>query len=235
MQTFHFRPTGLLLGLAVLAIAILHHPGASAARGETATPADETVPADNSTDPAGDLPTVEINQRPVHAVPESETAPAAPVTIKGRDGSATALRAPPIPQHYTPSPPLVTNISGAAHVADVVSLTVLGRPVRLFGVRAPQSSDLCAANAQAAPRSCAESARGALAARLAARADVVCRVPPGQRAPVPAAVCRDSAGIDLGGLLVAEGFALADPTQSYDYFGAEAAARQLRRGLWRYR
>jgi endonuclease YncB( thermonuclease family) len=52
---------------------------------------------------------------------------------------------------------------------------------------------------------------------------------------VPAAVCRDSAGIDLGGLLVAEGFALADPTQSYDYFGAEAAARQLRRGLWRYR
>ena len=38
-----------------------------------------------------------------------------------------------------------------------------------------------------------------------------------------------------GGMLVAEGFALADPTQSYDYFSAEAAARQLRRGLWQYR
>ena len=44
-----------------------------------------------------------------------------------------------------------------------------------------------------------------------------------------------AAGIDLGAMLVAEGFALADPTQSYDYFSAEAAARQLRRGLWQYR
>ena len=55
------------------------------------------------------------------------------------------------------------------------------------------------------------------------------------RFPVPAAVCRDAGGADLGGMLVAEGFALADPTQSYDYFSAEAAARQLRRGLWQYR
>jgi endonuclease YncB( thermonuclease family) len=235
MQPFHFRPAGLLLGLAVLGTAILQHPGASAARAETTAPAEDAAPAADANNPAGDLPTVEINQRPVHTVPEGENAPAPPVTIKGRDGSATALRAPPIPQHYTPSAPLVTNISGAARIADVVSLTVRGRPVRLFGVRAPQSSDLCAANAQAAPRSCAESARGALAARLAANNDVVCHVPPGQRAPVPAAVCRDSSGIDLGGLLVAEGFALADPTQSYDYFSAEAAARQLRRGLWRYR
>jgi endonuclease YncB( thermonuclease family) len=116
-----------------------------------------------------------------------------------------------------------------------VSLSVLGRNVRLFGVRAPQAGDRCPSLESAAPRPCSEAGRGALAARLAANADIVCRVPAGQRAPVPAAVCHDAAGADLGAMLVAEGFALADPTQSYDYFAAEAAARQLRRGLWQYR
>jgi endonuclease YncB( thermonuclease family) len=225
-------PTRLLLGLAVLGAALLHQPAAPPAQAQTSSP----PPESGAADPAGDLPTVEVTQHPVHAVPEGDAAPPPqPVTIKGRDGSVTALRAPPVPARYSPSPPPVTRISGAARVADVVSLSVLGRAVRLFGVRPPQASDLCPAGDQAAPLPCGEAARAALAARLAANADIVCRVPPGQRAPVPAAVCHDATGADLGGLLVAEGFALADPTQSYDYFAAEAAARQLRRGLWYYR
>src|SRR6266851_3864745 len=149
--------------------------------------------------------------------------------------AATCRRSRSPRTRCTPCPTAVTRISGAARVADVVSLSVLGRAVRLFGVRAPQAGDLCPSSEQAAPRPCSEAARGALAARLAANDDIVCRVPPGQRAPVPAAVCHDATGADLGLLLVAEGFALADPTQSYDYFAAEAAARQLRRGLWHYR
>lgn len=229
------RPAGLLLGLAVLGAALLHRPGATPAQAQTAAPAEDARPASGAADPGGDLPTVEVTQHPVHAVPEGDAAPPPPVTIKGRDGSVTALRAPPVPARYSPSPAPVTRISGAARVADVVSLSVLGRAVRLFGVRPPQASDLCPASESAAPLPCSEAARAALAVRLAANADIVCRVPPGQRAPVPAAVCHDATGADLGGLLVAEGFALADPTQSYDYFAAEAAARQLRRGLWHYR
>ena len=231
MQPLPSRPAGLALALAVIAAELLLLPGASAVRAEG--PASDAPPA--AADPAGDLPTVEIGQRPVHAVPESDAAPAPPVTIKGRDGSATALRAPPVPTHYTPSPPPLTQISGAARVTDGVSLSVLGRKVRLFGVRAPAGGDLCSSSDSTAPKPCSEQARGALIARPAANDQISCQVPPGQRAPVPAAVCHDAQGADLARMLVADGFALADPTQSYDYFGAEAAARQLRRGLWHYR
>jgi endonuclease YncB( thermonuclease family) len=225
-RSFH-RPAGLALGLAALAAALAIEPGAPSARAEEAPPAAE--------DPAAPLPTVEVDQRPVHAVPEGDVAPAAPVTIKGRDGRETALRAPPVPAHYRPSAPPVTSVSGAARVVDVVSLNVLGRAIRLFGVRAPQPGDRCAAAEDSELQPCRDSGRAALEARLAANAQITCKMPPGQRAPVPAAVCRDAGGRDLGAMLVSEGFALADPAQSYDYFDAEAAARQLRRGLWRYR
>ena len=70
---------------------------------------------------------------------------------------------------------------------------------------------------------------------LKANAAVSCRVPPGQRRAVAAALCIDAAGVDLAGFLVAQGFALADPAQSYDYVGAETVARSQKRGLWRYR
>jgi endonuclease YncB( thermonuclease family) len=235
MQPLPSRPTRLVLALAVIAAALLLLPGATAACAETAS--SDALPAATpaAADPAGDLPTVEIGQRPVHAVPDGDVAPALPVTIKGRDGRETALRAPPVPTHYTPSPPPLTQISGAARVTDGVSLSVLGRKVRLFGVRAPAAGDICPSSDSTATRPCSDQARVALIARLAANDQIFCHVPPGQRAPVPAAVCRDAQGTDLAGMLVADGFALADPTQSYDYFGAEAAARQLRRGLWHYR
>jgi endonuclease YncB( thermonuclease family) len=235
MQPLPSRPARLALALAVIAAALVLLPGASPTRAETvdSDAAPGATPA--AAEPGGDLPTVEINQRPVHAVPDGDAPPAPPVTIKGRDGRETALRAPPMPAHHTPSPPPLTHISGAARVTDGVSLSVLGRKVRLFGVRAPEARDLCPASDSTAPRPCSDQARGALIARLAANDQISCQVPPGQRAPVPAAVCHDASGADLARMLVADGFALADPTQSYDYFGAEAAARQLRRGLWHYR
>jgi endonuclease YncB( thermonuclease family) len=236
MQSSPSRPAALLLGLAALGAALLLPPGAAFAQAESAPPSADAPPAPGAAAPVGDLPTVEVTQHPEHTVPEGDVPAPQPVTIKRRDGSVTALRVPPPPPaHYSPSLPPVTRISGAARVTDVLSLSVLGRAVRLFGVRAPSSGDLCPSRDSAAPRPCSEAARGALTARLASNADIVCRVPPGQRAPVPAAVCHDAGGIDLGAMLVAEGFALADPTQSYDYFSAEAAARQLRRGLWQYR
>ena len=79
---------------------------------------------------------------------------------------------------------------------------------------------------------CIEQAHRALAARLAPNAGVSCRVP----APnAVGAICLDALGVDLGGLLVAEGLALADPSQSYDYVGAESIARTQHRGLWLFR
>lgn len=194
------------------------------------------VPGGDAREPAADLPTIAVPQRPVHTVPEGDALPARPVTLKGRDGRDVALRSPaPSARSSAPSAPPLTRINGAARVGEILSLTVQGRSVRLFGVQPPQAGDRCAANADMAPRPCLDLAHEALAARLKGNDAVSCRVPPGQRAPVPAAVCFDATGTDLGGFLVAQGLAVFDPRQSYDYVGTESAARSSRRGLWRYR
>src|SRR5260221_404938 len=113
--------------------------------------------------------------------------------------------------------------------------------------RPPASGDRCAAagtaqgtttlgNGAQARRTlpCQEQAQDLLAARLAGKAKVSCRFPGGSRQDSPA-ICLDGDGVDLGGFLVAEGLALADPAQSYDYVGAEGIARAQKRGLWLFR
>jgi len=191
------------------------------------TPAMAEASAPSAFSGTSDLPSVEVPTRPVHVVPPDDGAPARPVTMMGRSPSAESR--PPAP----PTAPAVL-INGAAKLGGGFSLTVGQRAIELFGVKPPPSGERCAGGAQPASN-CGEVARGALAARLKANAAVSCRVPPGQRRAVPAALCIDAAGVDLGGFLVAQGFALADPAQSYDYVGAEDVARSLKRGLWRYR
>lgn len=173
-----------------------------------------------------DLPSVDVPARPVHVVPPDDGKPARPVTVTGRgtpDAHAAALP--------TATPAV---IKGPATLAAGLSLRVGDRSIELFGVKLPHSGDRCAGTTPSSGN-CGELARGALAARLKANAAVSCRVPPGQRRAVPAALCVDASGVDLAGFLVAQGFALADPAQSYDYVGAETAARSQKRGLWRYR
>ena len=176
---------------------------------------------------ASDLPSVDVPARPVHVVPPDDGKPARPATITGRGGT---------PDAHAAAPPTTTPavIKGPAKLAAGLSLTVGDRAIELFGVKAPHSGDRCAGTTQP-PGNCGDVARGALAARLKTNAAVSCRVPPGQRRAVPAALCVDAAGVDLAGFLVAQGFALADPAQSYDYVGAETVARSQKRGLWRYR
>ena len=133
--------------------------------------------------------------------------------------------------------PATTTLSGAVEgVGQAVGGTVLsvsGQNVRLFGVRSAQPGDQCSLGS-GDNRSCGDVARDALAQRLQHYPNVSCHVPPGQR-NAPAAVCTDNSGTDLGGFLVAEGYALADTGQSFDYAGAEGAAHTFRRGLWKYR
>lgn len=134
-------------------------------------------------------------------------------------------------------------IAGAAVAAGATALRVDGRPLHLFGIRPPANGDRCAvagnttlANGAQTRRTlpCQEQAQGILAARLAHKADISCRFPGSARADGPA-ICLDGDGVDLGGLLVAEGLALADPAESYDYVGAEGIARAQKRGLWLFR
>ena len=186
-----------------------------------------------------DLPTVEVSPRPVHAVPDYD-APARPVILPERGRSAAVapggsqrLAARQVPSLPPPGP--AATIAGKARLGQGVSLVVQGRTVALFGMRGPKQGDRCTVSDRLEPRACGDVAREVLAARLDVYGTVSCRVPSGQRAGAPGAICRDSTGVDLGGFLVAQGFGLADPAQSRDYLGAESTAASLHRGLWRFR
>jgi endonuclease YncB( thermonuclease family) len=207
------------------------YPMERATVGGTFVPLLESPPAlagtsGASADAGSDLPSVNVPARPVHVVPPDDGKPARPVTITGRGSAPDTHTAPPI------TTPAV--FKGPAKLAGGLSLTVGDRAIELFGVKAPHSGDRCAGTTQPIGN-CGDVARGALAARLKGNAAISCRVPPGQRRAVPAALCTDAAGVDLAGFLVAQGFALADPAQSYDYVSAETVARSQKRGLWRYR
>jgi endonuclease YncB( thermonuclease family) len=177
------------------------------------------------------LPTREIGQIPFHPVPENEEPPKpqpfqmrdSPGLVPSRPNSrassqSAALTAPP------------RQLAGTAEAAGAAALRVAGQKLRLFGIRPPESNDRCGGSGGAA-MPCAERARAVLAGRLARTTS--CRFP----APSSdsTAICLDGDGVDLGGLLVAEGLALADRRQSFDYVGAESIAQSQKRGLWQFR
>jgi endonuclease YncB( thermonuclease family) len=187
--------------------------------------------------PGSDLPVVAVRPRAVHTVDEDQVAPPRPVTLQSRDGHPVAEKPPlaaPVPPRQAAAVP-VPQIKGAARVADVVSLSVIGRSLQLFGVKPPMPGDRCAISSRMAPRNCAEVAQEVLATRLRNNSAVSCRVSPNQNGELTAAVCLDSTGVDLAGFLVGEGFALADSAQGRNYSGAESIARSSHRGLWQYR
>ena len=116
--------------------------------------------------------------------------------------------------------------SGPARVIESTGLVVGAVSVQLFGVRSLPIAQRCG------PYRCVSVAIAALNSRLARNATVFCRTPLASQG-VTYAICLDSEGADLGGYLVGEGLAKADPGQSYDYVGAEKIAHDLRRGIWK--
>lgn len=128
---------------------------------------------------------------------------------------------------------LGVKIDGPAIVTGALELNVAGKPLRLYGVKAPGSGDICAPNAEYAPRSCPDVSRDALAAHIGPNGKVSCRIlASGGRDALPA-VCKDSAGSDLARYLVAHGFALAEANDMMiDYSAAETQAKNAHTGLW---
>jgi len=200
-----------------------------------------TVP--DSEPPAASVTIVDRNGRTVKEINPSAGLSPTYVPSVGPGGAASASRgaARPLPVPApSPSARLAslppgtgTGFDGKASARGGTLISVSGRDVRLFGVRLADGRDKCGLG-PGDSRSCGDVARDALAQRLQRYPNVACRVPPGQRGD-QVAVCTDSSGTDLGAFLVAEGYALADTNQSFDYSGAEGAARANRRGLWRYR
>jgi endonuclease YncB( thermonuclease family) len=230
-----------------------------------AATAEATPPASPAKPAASDLPNVDVAPHTVHAVPDAEPPSTAVTIVDRNGRTIKQLQpSSGLSPTYVPSvgpggaaagssrgstrPNLVppasnsrlaltlpgATFNGKGTAVGGATLSVTGRNLHLFGVKLPSPGDRCGLGA-GDNRSCGDVARDALAQRLQRYPTIACRVPPGQRGGDPAAICTDNSGTDLGDFLIGQGYALADTGQSFDYFGAESAARANRRGLWRNR
>lgn len=125
--------------------------------------------------------------------------------------------------------PASADIVGRASVIDGDTIEIQGQRVRLFGIDAPESSQLC--RAENKPYRCGQQSALALAKRIGQRT-VRCEQRDIDRYQRVVAVCY-SGNEDLGGWLVKEGMALAFRRYSLDYVTQEEEARAARRGIWR--
>lgn len=117
-----------------------------------------------------------------------------------------------------------TTISGRASVSDGDTLRFGRMRVRLWGIDAPERTQLCGAAAAG------ESSRAAMS-RLAEGRPVVCSLRDVDRDNRPVAVCT-AGGRDLGAALVEQGWAWDFRRYSHGaYARQESEARQARRGV----
>ena len=121
------------------------------------------------------------------------------------------------------------DVSGLASVIDGDTIEVGGERIRLHGIDAPESKQLCRAGGTNWP--CGRQASRALADRIDGR-PVVCEERDRDRYGRIVALCRAD-GHDLGAWLVFRGWALAYRRYSTDYVADEKAAKAAHRGLWR--
>jgi len=120
-------------------------------------------------------------------------------------------------------------IVGRASVIDGDTIEVHGQRIRLFGIDAPESAQLCLADDR--HWRCGQQAALALDERIAGRA-VVCAEKDRDRYDRIVAVCY-AGDQDLNAWLVAEGWALAYRRYSTDYVDEEETARAGHKGVWR--
>jgi endonuclease YncB( thermonuclease family) len=115
-------------------------------------------------------------------------------------------------------------VAGAVTVNDGDSLTLGGTRIRLVGIDAPEFDQVC--HAGGVEYRCGRKAREVLA-ELVAGGGVSCEGWETDRYGRLLAVCK-AGSVDLNRRQVEEGWAVAYG----DYFDAERAARDAKRGLW---
>ncbi len=124
--------------------------------------------------------------------------------------------------------PALADVAGVASVIDGDTIEVHGQRIRLHGIDAPESRQLCRLDGK--PWQCGKDAADALADKIARR-PVRCEDLGRDRYDRIIARCT-VAGEDLGEWLVANGWAVAYYLYSYEYSRAEHRAKIARRGIW---
>ncbi|MDT8858241.1 thermonuclease family protein [Paracoccaceae bacterium Fryx2] len=126
-------------------------------------------------------------------------------------------------------PVTAQTIKGVASVTDGDSLEIRGMRIRLHGIDAPESRQLCTRPSGQSWR-CGQQAALALSDRIGRRS-VGCVARDTDRYGRTIAVCSQN-GVDLNGWMVAEGWAVAYQQYSQDYVLIEAEARRTVRNIW---
>ena len=119
-------------------------------------------------------------------------------------------------------------IVGRASVVDGDTIEIGGARIRLHGIDAPESSQLCSIEGK--PYRCGQKAALALSDKIGERT-VRCVERGVDRYQRTIAICYVG-NEDLDGWLVAEGWALAFRKYSLDYVSQEESARTAARGIW---
>jgi endonuclease YncB( thermonuclease family) len=120
-------------------------------------------------------------------------------------------------------------IVGTAGVVDGDTIEIRGAHIRLHGIDAPESRQVCN-NANGEPWRCGQSA--ALALSNKTNGKIVQCFPRGQdRYLRTVAICHLD-GEDIGRWMVAEGWAVAYRRYSMDYVAEENGAKERRVGVW---
>ncbi len=124
--------------------------------------------------------------------------------------------------------PALADVAGVASVIDGDTIEVHGQRVRLHGIDAPESRQLCRLDGKL--WQCGKNAAKALADKIARR-PVTCEDLGRDRYKRIIGRCT-VAGEDIGSWMVQQGWALAYRRYSLDYVDEEADARSARRGIW---
>jgi endonuclease YncB( thermonuclease family) len=122
----------------------------------------------------------------------------------------------------------VAAAAGSAIVVDGDTLEIAGERIRLWGIDAPESRQTCQRDGEL--YTCGHAATDHLRA-LVGRREVQCVSRAKDRYGRTVAVCRVD-GVDLGAVMVRDGWALAFTRYSKDYTSEERAAHEAKRGLW---
>jgi endonuclease YncB( thermonuclease family) len=127
------------------------------------------------------------------------------------------------------SPAAASDIIGTARVLDGDTVEIGSTTIRLEGIDAPESDQLCL-NRTGRPWACGVEARDRLAAEAAGR-EWTCKIEGQDQYGRALATCA-VAGQNINRWLVRHGWALAFIRYSTAYVSDERAARDARRGLW---